>query len=95
MPGSRPCRWCSFGVTTVTAAVLSIQNIFWPLTSVPGKEFTGYLDTTLMTMFIVGVVIVVFEAVRRCVAVMNGAPPPPEAFGPPVIDERAKNMRCC
>ena len=27
---------CFVGVTTVTAGVLSIENIFWPLTAKPG-----------------------------------------------------------
>ena len=33
------------GVTTVTAGVLSVKNIFWPLTYKPGQELTGYLDS--------------------------------------------------
>ena len=37
---------CFAGVTTVTAGVLSIKNIFWTLTSQPGQVFTGYLDST-------------------------------------------------
>src|SRR5690606_8077135 len=52
------------GVTTLTAAVLSIQNIFWPLTRTPGKAFQGYLDSGLMLIFILGVVIVVAGAAR-------------------------------
>ena len=43
---------CFVGVTTVTAGVLSIKNIFWPLTSKPGMVFTGYLDSILMGIFI-------------------------------------------
>ena len=50
------------GVTTLRAAVLSIQNIFWPLTRTPGKQFQGYLDSGLMVIFILGVVIVVAGA---------------------------------
>jgi carbon starvation protein len=45
------------GTTTITAGILSIRDIFWPLTRVPKTMFTGYLDTILMAMFILGVVL--------------------------------------
>ncbi len=86
---------CFVGVTTVTAGVLAIKNIFWPLTSKPGQEFTGYLDSVLMTIFILGVVLVVFDAVRRWIAVANGAPAPQEAFGPPLTATGEVKMGCC
>ncbi len=86
---------CFVGVTTVTAGVLSIKNIFWPLTAKPGQVFTGYLDSILMSIFIVGVVLVVFDAARRWIAVMNGAPAPQEAFGPPVSATGEIRMGCC
>jgi carbon starvation protein len=86
---------CFVGVTTVTAGVLSIKNIFWPLTSTPGQVLTGYLDSTLTAIFIIGVVLVVFDAVRRWIAVLNGAPAPTEAFGPPVTVEGEIRMGCC
>jgi carbon starvation protein len=86
---------CFVGVTTVTAGVLSIQTIFWPLTSKPGQVFTGYLDTTLMGIFIVGVILVLFDAGRRWIAVLNGAEPPKEAFGPPETAEHEIKMGCC
>jgi carbon starvation protein len=86
---------CFVGVTTLTAGVLSIKNIFWPLTSKPGQVFTGYLDSILMGIFIVGVVLVVFDAVRRWIAVLNGAAPPTDAFGPPVMAGGEIKMGCC
>jgi carbon starvation protein len=86
---------CFVGVTTLTAGVLSIKNIFWPLTSKPGQVFTGYLDTVLMCIFIAGVILVVFDAVRRWIAVMNGAPAPEEAFGPPITAAGEVKMGCC
>lgn len=75
---------CFVGVTTLTAAVLSIKNIFWPLTSKRGQVFAGYLDSVLIAVFIMCVVLVVFSAVRRWIAALNGAPEPHEAFGPPL-----------
>ena len=56
---------------------------------------TGYLDTALMALCIVGVVLVLYEAVRRWIAVLNGAPAPTEAFGPPVTAEGEIKMGCC
>ena len=86
---------CFVGVTTVTAGVLSIRNIFWPLTSKPGQAFTGYLDTVLVSIFITGVILVVFDAVRRWIAVLKGAPAPVEAFGPPLTTAGEVKMGCC
>jgi carbon starvation protein len=82
------------GVTTLTAGVLSIRDIFWPLTQQPGKQLQGYLDTLLMALFIVGVVLVVFQAARRCLATLRGEPIPVEASGPPVPPDGPK-MTCC
>ena len=83
------------GVTTVTAGVLGIRNIFWPLTSKPGQVFTGYLDSILMAIFILGVVLVLFDAVRRWALVLKGAPAPKEAFGPPLTPAGGVKMGCC
>ncbi len=81
------------GVTTLTAGVLSIRTIYWPLAHTPGKQFQGYLDSLLMLIFIVGVVIVLFEAGRRCWATLHGAPIPQEAFGKPEI--AGVEIGCC
>ena len=86
---------CFVGVTTISAGVLSIRNIFWPLRLKPGLGFAGWLDTLLMVMFILGVVLVLIDAIRRWIMVLNGAPVPEEAFGPPLTAEGAVNARCC
>jgi carbon starvation protein len=86
---------CFVGATTITAGVLSIKNIFWPLTAKPGQALTGYMNSILMIIFIVGVVLVVIEAARRWVAVMKGAPAPQEAFGPPLTASGEIKMGCC
>jgi carbon starvation protein len=82
------------GITTVSAGVLSIQYIFWPLTKVAGKQLQGYLDSILMTIFIVGVLLVAADAVRRIWKTLHGEPIPVEAFGP---SEQSGSipMRCC
>ncbi|MGA2182742.1 MAG: carbon starvation protein A [Bryobacteraceae bacterium] len=83
------------GVTTIAAGVLSIRDIFWPLTAKPGQQITGYVDSTLLALFIAGVLLVVFDAARRWVAVMRGAPAPVEAFGPPMDTSGEIRMGCC
>jgi len=85
---------CFVAVTTLTAGVLGIRTIFWPLTYQPGKEFQGYLDSTLMGIFILGVVLVLIETGRRCWKTLHGEPLPKEAFGKP---EEALEVRlnCC
>lgn len=86
---------CFVGVTTMTAGVLSIKNIFWPLTAKPGMVFTGYLDSALMGIFIVGVVLVACNAAWRWYRVFDGAPIPQEAFGPPLTSSGEVKMGCC
>jgi hypothetical protein len=86
---------CLVGGITLTAGVLSIKNIFWPLTSKPGQVFTGYLDSILMAVFIVGVIVVVFEAARRWYLTLHGTPAPQEAFGPPLTAAGEVKMGCC
>ena len=87
---------CFVGGTTVTAGVLSIKDIFWPLTSKTGQPMiAGYLDSCLMIVFIAGVVLVVFSAARRWIAAMHGAPAPDEAFGEPVSGSGDVKMGCC
>ena len=82
------------GITTVMAGVLSIENIFWPLTNISGKQFQGYMDSALMAIFIAGVILVAGDAVRRIWKTLHGTPIPEEAFGasddcPPV------HIGCC
>ena len=85
---------CFVAVTTLTAGVLGIQTIFWPLTQQPGKEFQGYLDSALMGIFIIGVVLVLIETTRRCWKTLRGYPIPEEAFGQPEKDIEVR-LGCC
>jgi len=81
-------------VITLTAGVLSVKNIFLPLAHKPGHAFQGYLDSTLMSIFVVGVVVVLFEAARRCWKTLHGAPVPEEAFGGAFLAADS-GMGCC
>jgi carbon starvation protein len=85
---------CFVGVTTLTAGVLSIKNIYLPLAQKPGFRVQGYLDSTLMVIFVVGVILVLIESGRRCWKTLHGAPVPVEAFGAPEKEEAVK-MACC
>jgi carbon starvation protein len=85
---------CFVGVTTLTAGVLSIKNIYLPLAQKPGFRVQGYLDSTLMVIFVVGVILVLIESGRRCWKTLHGAPVPLEAFGAPEKEEAIK-MACC
>jgi carbon starvation protein len=82
------------GVTTLTAGVLSIKNIFWPMTANPKTAFTGYLDSVLMSLFVIGVVLVLLDAARRIYKTLQGEPIPQEAFGPP-RELGTAPARCC
>jgi carbon starvation protein len=87
---------CFVGVTTLTAGVLSIKNICWPLTHKAGMQrFTGYLDSVLMVIFVLGVVLVVIDAARRVWRTFHGEKIPEEAFGPPLTEEGEVKMGCC
>ena len=92
MPRVTELPICFVAVTTLTAAVLGIKTFFWPLTHQAGKQFQGYLDSTLMSIFIIGVVLVLIETARRCWKTLNGMPLPEEAFGEP---EKELVMRGC
>jgi carbon starvation protein len=99
--GKAKYAWLTFlpmlfvGVTTVSAGVLGIQTLFWPMRLQPGKFFAGILDTSLMVLFITGVILVVANATISWFRVLNGAPAPVDAFGPPVSKEGEIKMGCC
>jgi carbon starvation protein len=87
------------GGTTLTAAVLGIKTIFWPMAATPGTHFQGLLDTVLMSVFILGVIVVLFEAAKRCWKTLRGQPVPAEAFGKRVPEKpltgSAVPVGCC
>jgi carbon starvation protein len=82
------------GITTVTAGVLSVETIFWPLTKVARTALQGYLDSVLMVIFIVGVVLVAGNSAVRIWKTLHGEPIPKEAFGPSEENGPVK-MGCC
>ena len=97
--------WCTLVpalfvlVTTVAAGTLSIENVFWPMAMRPGSELQGWIETSLMAIFIVGAIAIVGSAGVRCIRTLRGTPPPFEG----AIDkepgkvalEPAAPYRCC
>jgi carbon starvation protein len=86
-------------VTTVTAGTLSIQNVFWPMSQHPGSELQGWIETSLMVIFIVGAIAIVGLALVRCLKTLRGIPPPSSQA---IIEEPGKvslepaaPYRCC
>jgi carbon starvation protein len=83
------------GITTLAAAVLSITTIFWPMAHKPGSELQGYLDSALMAIFVLGVILVVTAAMRRCWATLRGEPLPADAFGAEKPVDKHVKIGCC
>ena len=97
--------WCTLVpalfvlVTTVSAGVLSIENVFWQMTTHPGTEVQGWIETSLLAIFIVGAIVIVGSAGVRCIRTLRGAAPPSQEA---VTDEPGKvalepaaPYRCC
>lgn len=83
------------GVTTLSAAVLSITDIFWPMTHKAETALQGYLDMVLMALFVLGVILVVISAMRRCWATLHGVPVPSEAFSATAAEIKPVKITCC
>jgi carbon starvation protein len=83
------------GVTTLSAAYLSITTIFWPLAQIPGSRLQGFLDAALMGLFMLGVILVVTAAMRRCWATLHGEPIPADAFGAEKPVGTTVKISCC
>jgi carbon starvation protein len=97
--------WCTLVpalfvlVTTVSAGVLSIRNVFLPMALRPGSELQGRIETSLMLIFILGAIVIVGSAGLRCIKTLRGVPPPSagamsEEPGKVVL-EPAAPYRCC
>jgi carbon starvation protein len=97
--------WCTLVpalfvlVTTVSAGTLSIENVFWPMAMRPGSQLQGWIETSLMAIFIVGAIAIVGSAGVRCIRTLRGDPPPSHdaLTNEPgkVALEPAAPYRCC
>ncbi len=87
-------------VTTVAAGVLSIRDTFWPMATRGGAVgIQGWIETSLMVIFIAGALIIVASAGLRCLRTLRGeAPPNDESLtgeSGKVALEPAAPYRCC
>ena len=60
-----------------------------------GTELQGYLDSALMGMSVLGVILLVAAAARRCWATLHGGPNPAVAFESGKPEENAVKVGCC
>jgi carbon starvation protein len=86
-------------VTTITAAVLSTVNVYWPMTHRPGSEAQGWVQVALMSSFLIGSLVIIVSTSLRCFLTLRGVPPPsaePDPFpGGSAVTQPAAPMRCC
>ncbi|MGA9750346.1 MAG: carbon starvation protein A [Acidobacteriota bacterium] len=80
--------------TTLTAGAEGITNIYLPLAKKAGMELQGYLQASLTALMMLMVLVILGDALRRCVATLQGRPIPPKAFGPAEVPEGVP-QRCC
>jgi carbon starvation protein len=61
-------------VTTMTAGVLSVRDLFWPMAigPSPATHLQGYVNTALTVIMLVCVVVIMAYAVSRWVGVWRG-----------------------
>jgi len=82
------------GTVTVSAGVLSVRDILWPMTKMPQTAFQGYLDSALMVTFIAGAIFVVGSALRRIWMTLRGAPVQGDFDGQSRSESPVK-IQCC
>jgi len=103
--GKAAYAWCTLVpglfvlVTTVTAGTLSIRNTFWPMAMHPGTALQGWIETSLLAIFIVGSIAIVGSAALRCIQTLRGVIPPSAEVEEPqsgkVALKTAAPYRCC
>ena len=62
-------------VTTLSAGYLSVRDNFWPLTQNPTTRVTGYVDSIATVVMMLCMVLILTQAVRRCMRVFGGKVP--------------------
>jgi carbon starvation protein len=86
-------------VTTLSAAVLSTINVYWPMAHHPGTESQGWVEIMLMSAFVLGSVIIIVSTTMRCIQTLQGTPPPPAQIdslsGGRTSPQPAAPFRCC
>lgn len=73
------------GITTVTAGVMNISNIYLPQLSMPEKQLQGWINLSLTLAILISVLIVFADAVPRWIRVFTGKSPSPRVEGDAVV----------
>lgn len=60
------------GITTITAAIMNIKNIYMPMLSKDGKFLTGMVNLSLTGVILICVVIIFVDAVPKWIKVLKG-----------------------
>jgi len=86
-------------VTTMSAAVLSTMQVYWPMAHQPGTEAQGWVEVALMSSFVFGSLVIIVSTAARCIQTLRGVPPP-SAARPSLADghaspQPAAPFRCC
>jgi carbon starvation protein len=70
--------------TTVYAGYRSVMDNFLPMTAVPAKAFTGYLDSALVVLFMACALLILASSGRAWLRALRGerVPTVPAAVGP-------------
>ena len=63
------------GTTTLTAGWMNMTNIYFPMTSQPGKEVPGYLNLILTGVIMTSAIIIIIDAVPRWYSTVRGTRP--------------------
>ena len=58
--------------TTLYAGYRSVMDNFLPMTNVPGKAFTGYLDTSLTVLLMACVLLILASSGRAWLRALRG-----------------------
>jgi len=86
-------------VTTISAAVLSTAQVYWPMAHHIGTQAPGWIETILMSAFVAGAAIVIVFSCLRCILTLRGVPPPfaraPKLEDGRVSPQPAAPFRCC
>lgn len=60
------------GATTLTAGWMNMTNIYFPMTSQPGMEVSGYLNLILTGIIMASAVIIIMDAVPKWYSTVKG-----------------------
>jgi carbon starvation protein len=67
---------CVIATTTLSAGALSLTDIFWPMTSRPGFELRGWINTVVTALMMGFVATILIDTVPKWVRTLRTGTPP-------------------